>query len=81
MEITIKLREDELRKCRALTGLGTDVALATKMGMSAATVSRVLSDEQPPSTQFIARLLKAFGHAVPFQDLFEVVETELLQAS
>lgn len=81
LEITIRLREDKLRMCRELTGLGKDAALAIKMGMSPATVSRVLNDEQAPSAQFIARLLAAFKHAVPFEDLFEVVKTELQQTA
>lgn len=50
-----------------------DQELATRIGVSPATVSRVFSGKMPPSNRFIGGSLKTFGHAW-FYELFKIVE-------
>jgi transcriptional regulator with XRE-family HTH domain len=69
---TIRLRKDQLAKFRRLSGITTDDALATRMGVNAATVSRVLRGTAAPGERFIAGLLLVFGIEC-FPDLFEVI--------
>lgn len=50
-----------------------DQELATCIGVSKSTVSRVLTGKLAPSNQFIAGTLRAFGVAW-FHELFKVVD-------
>lgn len=72
MGIRIRLRLTQLKKFRALAGLTTIDALATKMGVGRSTVYRILDPEGEVSANVIARLLAAFP-ALDFADLFEVI--------
>lgn len=76
----VKLKERELAKCRLLAKISTDAALADAMKMDAGTISRNLHGLQNPSATFIANLIAAFNGAVTFDDLFEVVDDEVLAA-
>jgi transcriptional regulator with XRE-family HTH domain len=74
MMATIELRNDNLAKYRRMLGLSTDEALALRMQVNPATVSRVLRGKTSPGPRFIAGLLTAFNeYAVDFNDLFRVV--------
>jgi len=75
MTATLKLRKDQLAKFRTLAGIKTDDALAKRMGMDPATVSRVLSGKQDPGSKFIAALVAAFP-GMDLDDLFEVIPAE-----
>lgn len=68
---TLQLRADKLAKIRRWAGLDTDAALADRMGVSAASVSRVLSGKQQPGPAFIAALCSSLE--ADLDDLFEVV--------
>ncbi|VEW13512.1 Uncharacterised protein [Brevibacterium casei] len=72
MTTTLRLRVDQLRKLRALADLETDTALARRMGMDPATVSRVLSGKNAPGPRFMASLVACFP-GFDLDDLFEVV--------
>lgn len=77
MMATIQLRKPALAKYRKMLGLTTDEALAFRMQVNPATVSRVLRDKTAPGPRFIAGLLTAFAeYDVDFNDLFEVVGDE-----
>lgn len=68
----LKLREDKLNAYRRIAGLGTDAALAQKLGVDPTTVYRVLNGKTEMSARFIAGIVDAFGSDL-FADLFEVV--------
>lgn len=72
MLATLALRQDGLNKIRKLAGLTTDKDLADRIGVDAATVSRVLKGTQAPGPKFIAGLIEAFGKEW-FADLFDVM--------
>jgi transcriptional regulator with XRE-family HTH domain len=69
----LELDREALTRFRKRAFIDDDQDLAKGIGLSAATVSRVLSGEVKPSNQFIAGLLKLFGHAW-FNELFKVVD-------
>lgn len=75
MTATLRLRADQLAKLRTLAGITTDDALAKRMGVDPATVSRVLRGKQEPGPKFIAALVAAFP-GFDLDDLFEVVPPE-----
>ena len=75
MMATLKLRTDQLAKFRRLAGISTDDALAKRMGVNPATVSRVLRGTAVPGPRFIAGLIDVFGTEC-FTDLFEVVNDD-----
>lgn len=56
MTTTLQLRADQLKKLRTLAGITTDVALAERMGMDPATVSRVLKGINRPGPKFMAEV-------------------------
>lgn len=72
MTATLRLRADQLAKFRTLAGITTDDALAKRMGVDPATVSRVLRGKQEPGPKFIAALVSAFP-GMDLDDLFEVI--------
>jgi transcriptional regulator with XRE-family HTH domain len=77
MMATIQLRKPALAKYRKMLNLTTDEALAFRMQVNPATVSRVLRDKTAPGPRFIAGLLTTFAeYGVDFNDLFEVVSDE-----
>lgn len=73
---TIHIRADQLGKFRGLTGLTSDVALATAMGVHEDTVRRTLSGRTQLSTDFMAALMQVFDGALTFYDLFEITSDE-----
>lgn len=73
MMATLRLRKDQLGKFRKLAGIETDAALATRMGIDAGNLSRVLRGAQQPGPRFIASLVAAFP-GMDLDDLFEVVD-------
>ena len=75
MEPTIRIREGQLRKFRAMSGLTQDTELAARMGVNRGTVYRVVTQKKGLSEKFIAALLTAFPH-LEFGDLFEVASVE-----
>lgn len=70
----ITLREDQLAKFRAMSGLDTEEKLAAAMGANQGTVNRVLNGRQNPSRTFVASLVKAFKNA-DFDDLWLITIT------
>lgn len=72
MVATLRLRTTQLAKYRQLAGCTTDDALAKRMHVDPATVSRVLRGLQAPGPKFIASLVAAFP-GLDLDDLFEVV--------
>jgi hypothetical protein len=72
MVATLQLRTEALGKYRKLVGFETNVALATRMGIDAGNLSRVLAGNQAPGPKFIASLVAAFP-GLELDDLFEVV--------
>lgn len=75
MVATLRLRTEQLVKFRTLAGVTTDDALAKRMGVDPATVSRVLRGKQEPGGKFIAALVAAFP-GMDLDDLFEVIPVE-----
>lgn len=75
MSVTLRLRSDQLVKLRTLAGITTDNALAERMRMDPATVSRVLRGKQTPGPRFMAALVDCFP-GWDLDDLFEVVPAE-----
>lgn len=75
MTATLRLRGDQLAKLRTLAGITTDDALAKRMRMDPATVSRVLRGKQTPGPRFIAALVGCFP-GWDLDDLFEVIPGE-----
>lgn len=75
MTATLRLRVDQLVKLRTLAGITTDNALAERMRMDPASVSRVLRGKQAPGARFIAALVACFP-GWDLDDLFEVVPAE-----
>lgn len=73
---TLRLRADQLAKYRTLAGIKTDDALAKRMGVDPATVSRVLRGKQEPGGKFIGALVGAFP-GLDLDDLFEVIPAEV----
>ena len=76
MTATIRLKLDELAKCRRPAKFDTDAKLAAAMNYDAGNLSRVLAGKQSPGPRFIAALVAAFDGAVGIADLFEVVDAE-----
>lgn len=72
MTTTLRLRTDQLEKMRRLAGIQTDAALAERMGVDPATVSRVLKGKNSPGPKFMAALVGCFP-GFDLDDLFEVV--------
>lgn len=72
MITTLRLRTDQLEKMRRLAGIQTDAALAERMGVDPATVSRVLKGKNSPGPKFMAALVSCFP-GFDLDDLFEVV--------
>lgn len=75
MTATLRLRVEQLAKLRTLAGITTDDALAKRMRMDPATVSRVLRGKQTPGPRFIAALVDCFP-GWDLDDLFEVIPAE-----
>ena len=75
MTTTLRLRTDQLEKMRRLAGIQTDAALAERMGVDPATVSRVLKGKNSPGPKFMAALVSCFP-GFDLDDLFEVVAPE-----
>jgi transcriptional regulator with XRE-family HTH domain len=70
---TLKINPDGLERLRSQLGSPTNDALARRMKVDSATVSRVLSGKSTPGARFIAGALLAFGTAW-IGELFQVVE-------
>ena len=75
MTTTLRLRTDQLEKMRRLAGIQTDAALAERMGVDPATVSRVLKGKNSPGPKFMAALVSCFP-GFDLDDLFEVIEDD-----
>lgn len=73
MAARIRLRTTQYRKYAALKGLSTHAQQATAIGVTEATVGRVLAGKTAPGEAFIAGCLAAFPQ-LDFADLFEVVD-------
>lgn len=80
MTATLRLRADQLAKLRTLAGIVTDDALAKRMNMDPATVSRVLRGKQTPGPRFMAALVACFP-GWDLDDLFEIVPADIEVAS
>lgn len=76
MTATLRLRADQLGKYRGVAQINTDEALAKRMGMDPASVSRVLRGTAVPGPKFIGALVAAFP-GLTIDDLFEVVPAEV----
>lgn len=74
MTATLRLKTRQLRKIRGWVGLGTDSALAARMGVDPGNLSRVLRGQQQPGPKFIASLCVALS--AELADLFEVVDID-----
>lgn len=73
MAAAIRLKTREFQMFCRLAGLKTDDAKAKAIGVTPATVSRVLRGKTAPGVPFIAGTLTAFAeYEVSFADLFEV---------
>lgn len=70
---TLTIDQDGLERLKKQIGDPTNEALARKMKISSATVSRVLSGKSAPGTNFIAGAMLAFGSAW-VSELFKVVD-------
>ena len=64
---------DALQRHRKVHRIETDDQLAKKVGVSKATVSRVLAGQRLPTNQFIAGILRTFD-AVHFHELFNLAD-------
>lgn len=71
-DITIEPRRDAWFALREAHGLTRDTDLAAMLGVAASTTYRVLSGNNPPSADFIARALHRLPGAT-FIGLFKVV--------
>lgn len=71
---TLRLKTETLANYRRLAGLKTDASLATRMGIDAGNLSRVLQGKQQPGAKFIAALCGAFEASI--EELFEVVPSQ-----
>lgn len=77
--IQVRLRVRRLADLMELAGIGTNAALAQRMGnVSESTVSR-FRNTGDVSVEAIAGLLKAFA-PMPFEDLFEMSDGDDEQA-
>ena len=74
MTATLRLKTEQLSKIRRWVGLTTDASLATRMGIDAGNLSRVLRGLQQPGPRFIAGLCLALGE--PMHKLFVVEDKE-----
>ena len=72
MVATLRLRADQLKKMRTLAQIETNAALAKRMGVDEATVSRVLRGMQSPGPKFMAALVACFP-GYDLDDLFEII--------
>lgn len=72
MVATLRLRADQLKKMRTLAQIETNAALAKRMGVDEATVSRVLRGMQAPGPRFMAALVACFP-GYDLDDLFEII--------
>lgn len=68
----VRLRTDQLRQRTTALGLSRDSAIAAHLGLSQATVMRLLAGTTTPGESTIAAVLTTFPDA-RFEDLFEVV--------
>lgn len=80
MLANVQLRDKQLAKMCKVAGIDTDDALAQRMNVSPATVSRVRRGTAAPGSRFIGGLLEAFPD-LEFSDLFEVVSDTLEDAA
>lgn len=64
----IRLNKKELKKAAIDLNLETDAQIAEAIGVSKWMLSRVFNEIQPPSSAFIAGVLRAFGE--PFDRFF-----------
>lgn len=71
-EPVLRVRVEQLRRHASRLGLLTDSALANHLGISQATIWRMLNGTIKPGERIIARALAAFPD-LKFEDLFEVV--------
>lgn len=74
MTATLRLKIEQLNKIRTWTGLKTDAALASRMGIDAGNLSRVLKGKQQPGPKFIAALCLALD--AQLDDLFEPINDD-----
>lgn len=70
------LKAEALAERRTRDGLAKDQDLAARMGISAATVSRVLNGKGKPGPTFIGSLVAAFP-GTSIDELFEVRPDEV----
>lgn len=69
---TLSIDAERFEALRADQGLDLDKDLATALGVSKSTVSRIVRGEAAPGVGFIAAALQTFP--VKFEDIFEVVD-------
>lgn len=79
MTSTLKLRTRQLDKYMRISGIGSRAELARRMGMATSSVTRVLAGQYRPGEAFISGLMRAFPD-LDFEDLFEVVDADLISA-
>lgn len=66
----LRIRRDVLIAHRNAAGMTSNTALATRIGVTASTVQRVIAHQVEPSGRFISGVLKALPEA-RFEDLFD----------
>lgn len=79
MTTTLRLRTRQLDKYMRLSGIESRAELARRMGMATSSVTRVLAGQSRPGQAFLSGLMRAFPD-LDFEDLFEVVDPELISA-
>lgn len=71
----VKLRTDRYEKIAASYGWDSNAAAARALGISEATISRILSGKTPPNLPFILALLDVAEDLAGFRRCFEIVHT------
>jgi transcriptional regulator with XRE-family HTH domain len=72
---TLTINHEGLARLRKDAKAPTNEALARRLGVDGATVSRVLSGRAAPGPRFIAGALRAFG-TLAFSDVFLITEEQ-----
>lgn len=67
-----RLRTARFDARTAELGLANETQIAERLGLSLATVNRVLAGQTIPGERFIAAVVKHLG--LPFEQLFEIAE-------
>ncbi|MFJ4469490.1 helix-turn-helix domain-containing protein [Streptomyces sp. NPDC089424] len=70
----IRLHADRLRERAKALGDESDISIAQRTGVTASTVSRLLSGRTTPSAESLVALADAYG--IPVDDLLQRPDTE-----